>query len=410
MSGNSPILPPATIGILGGGQLGRMIALEARRMGYGIAVLDPTPGCPASHLADRQIQADFDDSQAVQELAAVSEILTFEFENVEPGVMEGLSCHPSLEPLYVTRNRWREKNMARGLGIPTAPFLAVGQPIELRQALATEEIRKRGGAILKTCEGGYDGKGQWRFNERAIQQACDTNFTDSQFLETLEPDLRALFQNLANGGTQTQAPEPFFVLEGMVPFSLEFSIVGTGFADSQFAAFAPVENEHRNGILHKSFSSAAISSEQARRAIEYAGRIAEHFGYVGTFAVEFFLADGEPVFNEMAPRPHNSGHLTLDASISSQFEQHVRAVCHLPPGSPDYMCEAVMINLIGEDHSVLAGVERALEIPGIRFHWYGKSESRAGRKMGHITALASTRQEASENADRAYDRLKWVRQ
>jgi len=400
-------------------------------MGYGIVVLDPSDDCPASHLADEHIQAEFSDANAVQKLAAASSALTFEFENVDPAVMEGLESFPSLEPLFVSRNRWREKSLARKLGIATAPFFPVNSVTDLRMACANPEIQACGGAILKTCEGGYDGKGQWRLKPEQLEAAAGP-LSDSDFVGLLESDLRDLLSAttgppaasqrseserapgnapvLTAGTSEVVADSAPFLLEGMVDFSLEFSIVGTGFSDGSFHCYPPIENQHRDGILHKSLSSSNLDEVASRRAVEYARSLSEHFGYIGTFAVEFFLAEGEPVFNEMAPRPHNSGHLTMDAKLSSQFEQHIRAICGLPPGPNSSLCEAAMINLLGEDNSQLRGLEDAIGIPGLRFHWYGKKEARSGRKMGHITAIHSDLSEAERAVEKAFQCLGWVRQ
>ncbi len=398
-------------------------------MGYGIVVLDPSDDCPASHLADEHIQAEFSDANAVQKLAAASSALTFEFENVDPAVMEGLESFPSLEPLFVSRNRWREKSLARKLGIATAPFFPVNSVTDLRMACANPEIQACGGAILKTCEGGYDGKGQWRLKPEQLEAAAGP-LSDSDFAGLLEGDLKDLLSpanvhleqvqsvksaedevSLRNAkSSEARGDAARFLLEGMVKFSLEFSIVGTGFSDGSFHCYPPIENQHRDGILHKSLSSSNLDEVASRRAVEYARSLSEHFGYIGTFAVEFFLAEGEPVFNEMAPRPHNSGHLTMDAKLSSQFEQHIRAICGLPPGPNSSLCEAAMINLLGEDNSQLRGLEDAIGIPGLRFHWYGKKEARSGRKMGHITAIHSDLSEAERAVEKAFQCLGWVRQ
>ncbi|MCB1168774.1 MAG: 5-(carboxyamino)imidazole ribonucleotide synthase [Leptospiraceae bacterium] len=426
-SGSDGILkPPATIGILGGGQLGRMMAFEARRMGYGIAVLDPSDNCPASHLADTFVCAPFSDESAVKQLHGHSAVLTFEFENVEPAVLDGLVSRPSFEPLYISRNRMREKRMARGLGIATAPFFAVSSVEDLEKALLDPEIQKRGGGILKTCEGGYDGKGQWRLQvgedlsrelraelqayldqAEATKSAAVVSPSEKESKTSGQATDRPPGRGPANGNPDASVP---LILEGLVRFDREFSVVGTGFLDGSYVAFEPVENEHVDGILHKSKSRASLGEDARETALEYCAKIQKHFGYIGTFAVEFFLENGKPVFNEMAPRPHNSGHLTLDASYSSQFEQHVRAICGLPSGDTSHHSAAAMINLIGEDDATLEGMEEALRIPGLRFHWYGKTDSRKGRKMGHITALARDMEEAEAKADEAYRLLRWVRQ
>ena len=320
--------------------------------------------------------------------------------------------------------------MARGLGIATAPFFPVSSVEDLEKALLDPEIQKRGGGILKTCEGGYDGKGQWRLQagqglsrelKGELQAYLDSGLFAENTAGTVRPeessqriggasgphsDQGAKVEEVKNG----QAAFAPLILEGLVHFEREFSVVGTGFPDGTFAAFAPVENEHREGILHKSKSYASLSETARLASLDYCSQIQKHFGYIGTFAVEFFLENGSPVFNEMAPRPHNSGHLTLDASYSSQFEQHVRAICGLPSGDTNHHSAAVMINLIGEDDAILDGIEEALRIPGLRFHWYGKTKSRKGRKMGHITALAKNIEEAEAKADQAYGLLRWVRQ
>lgn len=425
---HNPILPPATIGILGGGQLGRMIALEARRLGYGIAVLDPTPDCPASHLADHHIVAPYSDQDAVRKLAELSRVITFEFENVNPDVLQGVFTRPPVEPLYISRNRIREKAMARDLGIPTAPYFAVQSLQDLKQSFQEPSIRNSEGAILKTCEGGYDGKGQWKFKpgESAGQWILEGDPGHSSWILdagsqnglSMAETRTAKGKEDSTGGTSQEGPGELaslvstgtaMVLEGFVQFSAEFSIVATGFPDGSVHCFQPIHNEHKNGILHASRFFQEIPDNARNLAMDYAHRIARHFGYVGTFAVEFFLDGEQPIFNEMAPRPHNSGHLTLDACYSSQFEQHVRAICALPSGNTASHSFATMVNLIG-DECKLDGLEKALGVPGLRFHWYGKRESKRGRKMGHITALSIDAHQANERAFQAYDFLGWVRQ
>ena len=403
MALRDPILPPSTIGILGGGQLGKMIGMEALRMGYRLAVLDPSRDAPALAMADPHV-ANFHDALAVRRLADQCDVLTFEFENVDPSVMDSIDSRPSLEPLYVSRNRWREKSMARSLGIKTADFFAVDSAEELAEAMSRPEITRAGGAILKTCEGGYDGKGQWKLGPT---DASGNPWSLEQ--SRLPMDLEKAFLEVP-----TVAEGPRFILECLVDFRQEFSIVGAGFNDGSFVSFSPIINEHVNGVLHRSRCSAdldgLLEQSAAQTAKDAAESIAKHFQYCGTFAVEFFDTKSGIVFNEMAPRPHNSGHLTLDNALTSQFEQHVRAICGLPPGSPGMHSSAVMINILGSDDCRLDGIEKALSIPGVRLHLYGKLESRSGRKMGHLVALDPDLSVAVRRADEAFSQLRWVKQ
>nr|BCX00444.1 MAG: N5-carboxyaminoimidazole ribonucleotide synthase [Bacteroidota bacterium] len=381
----SALLPPVRIGILGGGQLGRMLALVARRMGYRVLVLDPTPDSPAGQVADRQIVAPYTDREAVYELARACDVLTFEFENVDPEAVRALQeagrrVYPSAEALWISRNRLREKRFFRSLGLPTPPFAPVSSVDALREA-----VRQIGlPAILKTCEGGYDGKGQ-----RLLRTPADVGAASEELLSS----------------------EREWILEAYVPFEREISVLVARRADGQIALYPVCENRHEDGILLETRFPARIPAPVARRARNYARRLAEGLRYVGLLALEMFLLpDGQIWLNEMAPRVHNSGHITWEAAYTSQFEQHLRAICGLPLGYTGARARGIMRNLIGPfDGARLHGLEALLEVPGVYWHWYGKSEVRRGRKMGHVTVIGPRWPVVERLLQQAWSRLTWRR-
>ena len=353
-----PVAPGDTIGILGSGQLGRMLAMAAARLGLRTIIYGPESG-PACDIAADTIVAGYEDEAALAGLAARVRAITYEFENVPAHTAEFLSArlpvHPDPAALATTQDRATEKRFLNGLGIETAPFLEVDDLPGLVRALETLGRP----AILKTRRFGYDGKGQIMIREG------------------LDPAVA--WQ--AVGG----APS---VLEGVVPFEREVSVVAARSLDGSFAAYDVCENIHENHILALTRVPARMQLETARTALDMTGRIAEALGYVGVISVEMFLvveAGRERlIVNEIAPRVHNSGHWTLDGAVTSQFEQHIRAVCGWPLGSPRRHGRAEMRNLIGEDvnawHDLLAE-------PGACVHIYGKHEAREGRKMGHVTRI-----------------------
>jgi 5-(carboxyamino)imidazole ribonucleotide synthase len=364
---NKQITPGSTIGILGGGQLGRMIALAGRAMGYRFVTMDPTEDAPCGQTADRQIVANYDDVQAAMQLASVSDVISYEFENVDAQVAEVLESQAYVPQgsrlLRITQNRIREKTAIKEMGIPVAPFRVVNSLDDLRDA-----IRELGlPAVMKTATGGYDGKGQWVLKSEA--------------------ELEEAFETLAKAGTE-------LIVEQFVPFELELSVIAARNPAGELAVFPTAENVHQENILHLTIVPARVSEDVRTRAEEIARTIVEKLDVVGLIAVELFLtADGQLYVNELAPRPHNSGHYTMDACVTSQFEQHVRAVCNLPLGGTELLSPVVMVNILGEHLQPV--LDRLDRLPrSAKLHLYGKAESKVKRKMGHINVLAPTVDEA----------------
>ncbi|OUQ89937.1 5-(carboxyamino)imidazole ribonucleotide synthase [Brevibacillus brevis] len=361
------IKPGSTLGILGGGQLGRMIALAGRAMGYRFVTMDPTADAPCGQTADRQIVASYDDVEAAMQLASVSDVISYEFENVDAQVAEVLESRAYVPQgsrlLRITQNRIREKTAIREIGIPVAPFCVVNSLEDLQDA-----VRELGlPAVMKTATGGYDGKGQWVLRSEA--------------------ELAEAYETLSKAGTE-------LIVEQFVPFQMELSVVAARNPAGELAVFPVSENIHQENILHLSIVPARISAEVAARAEEIARTIVEKLDVVGLIAVELFLTeDGQLYVNELAPRPHNSGHFTMDACVTSQFEQHVRAVCNLPLGSTELLSSVVMVNILGEHLQPV--IDQIDKLPRTaKLHLYGKAESKAKRKMGHINVLAPTVEEA----------------
>jgi len=376
------ILPGATLGILGGGQLGRMFAMAAKRMGYRVAVLDPSEDSPCGQIADYVLQAPYTDEKALGELAALSDVLTYEFENVDAAAVEfleslGKPVHPSSRVLRITQDRILEKTFARNSGIPVTAFAPVGTVSELESAM----LKVGFPAFLKTSRGGYDGKGQVR-----IENAEEGR---KAFAEFSGRDL---------------------ILERRVPFEKEMSIVASRADGGAFVAYPPSENIHVRNILDISIYPARVAETTLDAARKIARAVAEGLGIVGTFCVELFvLADGSLLLNEIAPRPHNSGHATIDACLCSQFEQQVRAVCGLPLGSTELLRCAAMINLVGTgEGDRLLGLEELLRHPDVVLHLYGKTRAPRGRKMGHFTVLADAADAAERRARKLQKILQWV--
>lgn len=364
------ILPGATIGMLGSGQLGRMFAIAARRLGYRIHVFSPDSDSPTGHVADLEIQANYDDLDAVAEFAQNVEVVSFEFENVHAATIDAVEryapVHPSGRVLYTAQQRIREKAFLRNAGIPVTPFREIYTQAEIDQV--TEEDVP---AVLKTAAWGYDGKGQVK-------------------VETLN-ELQAAWDEIDNAEA---------VLERFVSFDCELSVVAARTHDGSMAFYGPMENRHYNHILDVSVTPLDISPAIAEEAKEIARTILTELEVVGVLCVEFFLTtEGKLLVNELAPRPHNSGHLTVDAHLSCQFEQQVRTVCGLPLGSAEQKRPAAMVNLLGDLwQDGEPNWRNALAEPNLKMHLYGKREARVGRKMGHMTVLADTPQEAVERA------------
>ena len=372
------ILPGATIGVLGSGQLGRMMAIAARRMGYRVHTLSPSEDTPTGQVADLEITSDYEDLDAIRAFAQGVQVVTFEFENVSTeaaaAAAEVVPVRPSASVLHITQQRAREKAFLADHGFPTTPCATVITLDELAVALGHIGTP----AILKTANFGYDGKGQHRL----------TSIEDAEHVWGLIGHQPA-------------------VVERVVEFSHELSVVAARGLDGAFAHYGAIENTHLNHILDLSVSPARVAREIAAEAVRVTRAIMEELHHVGVLCVEFFLTtDGRLLVNEIAPRVHNSGHLTFDACVTSQFEQHVRAVCGLPLGATTLMRPAAMVNLLGElwmdGEPDWSG---ALALPDVKLHLYGKSDPLAGRKMGHLTALADTVEDAIETARAARDLL-----
>lgn len=373
------ILPGATLGMLGGGQLGRMFTTAAQTMGYKVIVLDPDKNSPAGIIADQHICAAYTDETALTELAQHCAAITTEFENIPASTLAFLEkrtvVHPSSSALASTQNRNTEKNFIHAQGIATVPFVRITS----RDDFADISTQIKFPAILKVATFGYDGKGQI---------VCED-------LQTAYEAFEALGQKEC-------------VLEQRIDLEREISVVLARGEDGQITAFPVAENVHINGILHSTSVPSAAAETQQKAAIEMASKIADGLDYVGTMAVEFFVSkQGEIIANEIAPRPHNSGHYTLDACRTSQFEQQVRMLCGLPAGSPKLISPVVMINLLGDvwGNSQPAW-DKLLNKPDIKLHLYGKREARAGRKMGHFNVLADTTDLAMQSANTVFEDIK----
>ena len=354
-------LPPgAVIGIIGGGQLGRMLAMAAARLGYQTIILEPDSNAPAAQVANTQIVAAYDDPAALQQLADLCDVVTYEFENVPVKAVQWLESRVPVRPgskaLEVAQDRLLEKAMARELGAETALFAAISQRGDLDEAMKLTGLP----AVLKTTRLGYDGKGQAKLLR---PEDADTAF-------------EAMLGQTA-------------ILESFVHFECEVSVVAARGLSGEVRAYDVAENEHRNHILHTSTVPSSLGPKVQSEALGIATAIAGHLDYVGVFAVEFFAVrqDGEHrlLVNEIAPRVHNSGHWTEAACAISQFEQHIRAITGLPLGDTRRHSDCVMENLIGDDIGNV--VELAAE-PDALVHLYGKSEARPGRKMGHVTRIS----------------------
>lgn len=358
-----PVLPNSTIGVFGSGQLGRMFAIEARKMGYRVHTFSPDSDTPTGQVADIETTANYDDLDKVREFSRAVDVVTFEFENVPAATVEVASefteVHPRGEILHITQNRLREKTFLSQNSFPVTPFRHIRLIDDLYRA--TSELGFP--SVLKTAGFGYDGKGQAKL--------------------VAPSDIETAFAAM-NGSDA--------VLEAFVEFEKEVSVVCARDQAGNFAHFGAIENEHANHILDLSLAPAVVTQKVCSDAVEIARDIADTLGFVGTLCVEFFLTKEEKLLvNEIAPRPHNSGHLTFDACVTSQFEQQLRAVCGLSLGSTEFYCPAAMANLLGD---IWDGGEpdwsAGLAIPNVKLHLYGKLEPRRGRKMGHFTAVAES--------------------
>ena len=360
-----PVLPGGTLGVVGGGQLGRMFTLDARRMGYRVMVLDPDPESPTGQVADDRIVAPYTDASAVQQLVERCDVVTYEFENVDADAVATSEASGFVRPgshvLRVAQHRLIEKGALAENGFPVAEYAAVDTMADMVKAV--EQIGTP--AVLKTATSGYDGKGQI-----VLRSAVDMREAHSRLRQ----------QSVA------------LILESFVPFDMEISVIAARGPDGDVVCFPPSENQHVDGILDVSIVPARISDEVREAATKLASGIADALDVVGLVAVEMFVpTDGELLVNEIAPRPHNSGHYTQDGCATSQFEQLVRAICGLPLGSTELLSPVVMVNLFGDVWADAGGTpdwDAALGVRGAVLHLYGKAEARIGRKMAHINVTA----------------------
>lgn len=356
------ILPGATLGILGSGQLGRMLALAAKRMGYRVHVFSPDEDTPAGQVADLEIRADYQDADALRRFAEQTDVVTIEFENIPVAALEIIQeitpVYPQPHVLYVTQHRLRERQFLSEQGIPVSPYQAAYEANDLESGFRNLQTP----LVLKAAGFGYDGKWQAKVN-------------------TLEEALRVF-------KAWEETPS---ILEEFVNLKSEISVIGAR-TEEGFAAYRPVENAHRNHILELTLAPADIDTELEQKAVGITRHIMEAFEMRGLLCVEFFITrDGRLLVNELAPRPHNSGHYTMEAAFCSQFEQQLRAVCGLPLGGTGLHHAAAMMNLLGDRWEKGEPDWRAaLNFSPVYLHLYGKKEARPGRKMGHLTALADT--------------------
>ncbi|MCC6416017.1 MAG: 5-(carboxyamino)imidazole ribonucleotide synthase [Opitutaceae bacterium] len=380
------ILPGSCIGILGGGQLGRMLAQAAQTLGYRVQVFEPQAGCPAGAVAHREINAPYTDLAALREFARGCDVVTYEFENIPTEPLRQIAAenltqlHPHWRVLEICQNRWREKTWLRDHGIPHARFCAVAADGDLAAAIREVGLP----CVVKTADFGYDGKGQLKVKQEAEIAVAVRQFAGQRA-----------------------------VVERFIAFQSELSVVVARSADGDCRTFPIAENIHTNHILDFSIVPARVPPAVTRQAEELGRDIAAKLGVVGLIAVELFLTTGgELLVNELAPRPHNSGHFTLDACATSQFEQHVRAVCGLPLGEPAARSAAVMVNILGDAWFEVDGRTSrqpnwpsVLAHPSAKLHLYGKAEPRVGRKMGHFTVLADRVESALAHARELKSRL-----
>jgi 5-(carboxyamino)imidazole ribonucleotide synthase len=376
---------PISVGIIGGGQLGKMIAQEARRMSLKIIVLDPTEGCPASGIADEQIVANFKDENAIMRLAAKCDVLTYEIELANSAALKELESksypvRPAPETLHTIQNKYRQKLFLRDHDIDVADFELVRSEDHLY------ELCKKFGfpVMLKACENSYDGRGNFLITSNSKVHEAFNYFPNSEL-----------------------------IAEKFVSFAKEISIMVARNPSGQITSFPIAENIHKNSILDTSIVPARISHKVKLKAKRIAERTMEVLQGAGIFGIEMFVTKkGDVLVNEIAPRPHNSGHYTNEACSVSQFEQHLRAVLDLPLSRPELLCPAVMVNILGNERSsgsyVMVGLARLLSVPGVKLYVYGKKTSKPGRKLGHITATGRSVKEALIRAAKARNRLELV--
>ena len=372
------------IGIIGGGQLGKMMILEAKKMGFYIIILDPTKSCPADSIADEHLVADFDDREAIRKLAAKSDLITYEFEHigVEPLKElenDGYKIYPTARSLEIIQNKYHQKTVLKQDKIAVPDFIKVSGAADIREA--AQEFGYP--LMLKSCTGGYDGKGNALIENPA--------------------EVENGFQELGAGKTPV-------MVEKYIPFKKEISIIAARGLTGEMKVYPIGENDHRDNILYETKVPAEITAELKKEAEELAREVLKVFAGIGIFCVEMFVTeDDQLLINEIAPRPHNSGHYTIEGCVTSQFEQHVRAIADLPLGDPDLIRPSVMRNILGtgkKGKAKVKGFESALEVRDCKVHIYNKTIARPGRKMGHLTVTADTLDKAAEKAYKASELVK----
>lgn len=369
------------IGIIGGGQLGKMMIEEAKKLSFNITVLDPTPDCPAHSICDKHIVAEFDDKDAIRQLAKECDVVTYEFEHIDADVLNeleqnGYKIYPTASSLRIIQNKYTQKQLLKQDGLPVPDFMSV---------TSVEDMYKAGEEfsypyMLKACTGGYDGKGN------VLVESADC--------------IQESYAMLGNGKIPLMA-------EKLVDFCMETSVLACRGLNGEIAVYPVGNNKHINSILHETIVPADITPEASERAMSVAKRVMEVFDGIGMFCVEMFITkDMDVLVNEVAPRPHNSGHYTIEGCVTSQFENHIRAITGLPLGVTSLRSPTVMINLLGtegkEGKAKVLGLDKALALKGTHVHIYGKSTTKPRRKMGHITVCASTVNEAIITAEKAY--------
>lgn len=350
-------MPDSSIGIVGGGQLGRMMAMSAKKMGFRVGVLDPVVECPAAQVADWQIEADYSDKSALEELAHRTDVITYEFENVSVEALNSIlpiaSIPQGIDLLSITQNRREEKEFLESQNIIIAPYATVSSPTDLQNAISNIGYP----CVLKTTQGGYDGKGQYVLHSQ----------------EDIAP-------------SEVLLKEGSCVLEAWIPYEKEVSVMIAGNGKGEYTTFPVVENIHRNNILHQTIAPARVSKVVKDEVEKIATIIAKTVNLSGILAIEMFLLKtGKLYVNELAPRPHNSGHFSIEACSMSQFDAHIRGICGWPLGDVRLLSDAVMVNVLGEVLQASYGLIE--QKPDWNFHYYGKDIAKIGRKMGHITIL-----------------------
>ena len=376
------------IGIIGGGQLGKMMIQEAKKLGVYVTILDPTKDCPASTICDEHIVASFSDEEAMLSLAKKSDVITYEFEHINYEYLMkledlGYKIYPSPKCLKIIQNKFTQKTILKENNINVPDFCLINNIEDIKRLSKDFSYP----LVLKTCTGGYDGKGNYLIkSEEDIEKGFNT----------LNPNL-----------------DKQLMVEKFVDFNMEVSVLACGGLDKNIKVYPVGNNIHIDNILHKTVVPANISEDSRKNAIDIAYKIIDILDGVGMFCVEFFITKtGEVLVNEIAPRPHNSGHYTIEGCVTSQFENHIRAILSLPLGSTKLLNNAVMINLLGEEgykgQALVDGIIDALNIENVYVHIYGKNQTVPKRKMGHLTAISNSLKEAEESATKAYNSIKFI--